>query len=284
MRSVSACIVAGWIGALAWACASPHGGFTDDGTGDPSDAGQPDASEVVDKGEAGGGEDSGASADTGSATDSAQAKDTAPSVDAAGCAKVGASKTCGLAPQCGCPSDQTCDLNTSGDTLCVGPAGINGEGNLCSNTGSCAVGLSCVWGNACHRFCSAPGAPCGNDAGLCVQLKDNADAAIPNLMLCEVRCQLQDPNACGGGGVGCFPSSAGTGGSDCARAGNGAVDAPCTYLDDCQAGLGCIGVQGSQAQCRKWCRVGQNGDCGGQTCGALNPPLVINGVTYGSCP
>jgi hypothetical protein len=205
-----------------------------------------------------------------------------PSPDAGHCVAVGPSKTCGVSPQCGCPANMTCDLNTSADTVCVGPAGIGAAGALCVNTGSCVLGLTCLYGGTCHAFCADAGQPCG-DAGNCIQLRDQTDAAVPNATVCEIKCQLQDTTSCGSGGA-CYPSAVTANGTDCFRAGQGALNTACMYLDDCAAGLGCVGPSPSQSHCKKWCRVGNNADCGGQTCAGFGSKLVLNGQEYGSCP
>jgi hypothetical protein len=134
----------------------------------------------------------------------------------------------------------------------------------------------------CHAFCAGAGQPCG-DAGTCIQLKDQNDASVPSALVCEVKCRLEDPTSCGSGGA-CFESIATPGASDCYRAGKNALNATCMYADDCAAGLGCVGVSAGQYKCKKWCRVGNNADCGGGTCSGFGSKLVINGQEYGSCP
>jgi hypothetical protein len=245
---------------------------------------------VTGQSEAGGDTGSASAPDTGGGDDVAQpipdagpgADTNAPPADAGYCLRVGKSATCGTAPQCGCPSNMTCDLTNSADTVCVGPAGIGTAGSLCANTGSCALGMTCLYRSTCHSFCATPGQPCG-DAGKCIQLLDQNDAAVPNASLCEINCQLQDPGSCGNGGA-CYASLETPGATDCYLAGSGVLNAACTYANDCAAGLGCVSVGGAAAKCKKSCRVGNNADCGGQTCTGFNPKLVLNGQEYGSCP
>jgi hypothetical protein len=207
-------------------------------------------------------------------------------LDGPACAKAGVSETCGVSPQCGCAPNQTCDFawNVEGDldTTCVGPPGVNLEGNVCVNTSSCALGLSCAMGGTCHAFCRNPGEACtGERQGQCIQVVDGTQAAVFGLALCEIKCALQDPDACGPFAA-CYPSGV-TGGSDCGRAGTVEPDGECSYLNDCQAGYGCVGPANQKRHCERWCRVGLD-DCASRSCAPLNPALVINDVTYGTCP
>ncbi len=206
-----------------------------------------------------------------------------PPPDSGGCARVGPGRACGVAPQCGCSSGETCDLTASGDSQCVGPAGLGVPGNHCVNAAACEVGLTCGYGQSCRPFCTTAGQPCGGaNLGTCIQLKGGSGAAIPNFLVCEIKCQLHEPGSCGLGS-GCFQSSITAGASDCYSAGSKGYNQVCVYADDCQAGYGCVGVSGGTYRCKKWCRVGQN-DCGGATCAGFGTPLVVNNVTYGTCP
>jgi hypothetical protein len=211
--------------------------------------------------------------------------DAGPPPDAGACTRVGPSKACGVAPQCGCSANETCDLTPTGDSQCVGPAGLGAAGNHCVNDAACKVGLTCAYGDSCRPFCTTAGQACGaSNLGTCVQLHDAKGAAIPNLLVCEIKCQLQDPSSCGFGS-GCFQSSVTAGASDCYAAGTKGLNQVCVYADDCQAGFGCIGVGSGTYHCKHWCRVGQGAtDCGGATCTGFSPALVMNNVTYGTCP
>ena len=209
--------------------------------------------------------------------------DAAPPADASTCTRVGPGQACGVAPQCGCSANQTCDLNGTGDSSCVGPAGLGVAGNHCVNAAACQVGLTCGYGQSCRPFCKTPGQACGgSNLGTCIQLKDRNGGAVPNFFVCEIKCELQDPSSCGFGS-GCFQSSVTVGASDCYSAGTKGLNQVCVYADDCQAGYGCVGFGGGTYRCKKWCRVGQS-DCGGTTCAGFSPALVVNGVSYGTCP
>ncbi|MEA2750890.1 MAG: hypothetical protein QOI41_5033 [Myxococcales bacterium] len=203
------------------------------------------------------------------------------------CVRSAPSNKCGVFPQCGCTLAQTCDVpDSSGNAECV-VAGTAKMGAPCVATAGCAVGLTCLFG-ICHAFCGNPGNACGiAKTGSCVQIKDSAMAAVPNLSVCNIACDLRDANACGG------TTAAGSGAcvldanneTDCATAGTAPLNGTCGGAVDCGATLVCV-VTGSATtgSCKKWCRVGQN-DCGGTTaCGAFGTPLMVGGVQYGACP
>ena len=210
-----------------------------------------------------------------------------PAIDSgSACAKVGPSNVCGIDPQCGCGTDGTCDINGSkGETACVAPAGTIGQGSYCTQTAGCQAGLTCRYGGTCHSFCSSPGTDCtGPGLGKCVQLT-NGDAGVPNFTVCENKCALEDPNACGGSGAGCFESQYNPGTTDCYQAGTKALGGTCTYLDDCVSGMGCISTgTATTGTCKRWCRVGTT-DCGGAVvCKGFTPQYMLNGSQYGFCP
>jgi hypothetical protein len=266
---------AGSLAMLAYACA--QGAPTSSGPAQVLDA---SGSDVASGGEAASTNDA---ADTGSMPDGGVGVDSGtPPLDAGQCLRVGTNHACGLSPQCGCAIAETCDVSTSNaaETTCVGPAGNGVGGSLCANTGSCARGLTCLYSGTCHAFCAQADQACA-DGGMCLQLRDQADAAVPNALVCEIACQLQDTAGCGAGGA-CYPSMQHAGITDCYRAGMGTLGANCTYLNDCAAGLGCVGS--GSGQCKHWCRAGNGADCGGQICSGFNPKLVLNGQEYGTCP
>jgi len=290
MRRASFLVSAMGIAALGGACATAPAistGFSDDTS---REAGA-DAKPPIDAAAAA--EDSAPVVDPSDASDAsfldppdtaAPPVDAAPAPDAStSCTKVGPSNACGVSPQCGCSSTETCDLTATGDSACVGPAGLGVPGNHCINAAACQAGLTCGYGDSCRPFCSTAGQPCtGTNLGKCIQLNGAGNQPIPNFMVCEIKCQLQDPSSCGFGS-GCFASSVTAGASDCYGTGAKGYNQTCVYADDCQAGYGCVGVSGGTYHCKKWCRIGQN-DCGGPTCAGLNPALVVNNVTYGTCP
>ncbi len=202
--------------------------------------------------------------------------------DASTCRGVGPNEACGISAQCGCGTAATCDITShAGDTACV-PSGIIPEGGYCTQTAGCQTGLTCRYGGTCHAFCSAPGAACTN-GGTCTQVTDSADAGIPNFLVCERGCSLENADACGAG-AGCFESQLTPGSTDCYQTGTHLLGDVCAYVNDCAAGLGCVSIGSAAATCKKWCRVGTN-DCGGAiVCKGFTPQYMLNSTQYGFCP
>jgi hypothetical protein len=203
------------------------------------------------------------------------------------CKRTAPSNKCGLVPQCGCTLAETCDLaDSSGGVGCV-TAGKAVMGAPCIGTEGCAVGLTCVFGT-CHAFCGNPGSACTlPKTGGCLQVKATGGAAIPNLTVCRVACDLRDAAACGGttaAGTGvCSVDAAGA--TDCAKGGTRTLGQVCTPTDDCGPALVCA-VPGAAVNgtCKKWCRVGTN-DCGGATaCNGFGTKVMVGAVEYGACP
>jgi hypothetical protein len=200
------------------------------------------------------------------------------------CKRTAPSNACGVFPQCGCAAGETCDVSDAqGNAACV-PFGKAKMGAPCTHTVGCSKGLTCVFGT-CHSFCGAAGA-CGQPGtGDCIQVTAGGGAAVPNLTVCLVACDLRDAMSCGG------TTSAGTGvcvvgndgKTDCQLGGKKTLNQTCT--NDCGPGLVCtIQGTGSTGTCKKWCRVGTN-DCGGAAvCSGFQTPVMVNGVEHGRCP
>lgn len=203
------------------------------------------------------------------------------------CKRTAPSNKCGLLPQCGCTLAETCDVqDTSGAVDCV-TAGKAAMGAPCVATAGCSVGLTCVFGT-CHAYCNNPGNACtGAKLGACVQVKDQSGAAIPNLSVCRVACDLRDVNACGGttaAGTGvCMVDDKGE--TDCAEGGTAAVGQTCSPTVECGPGLVCtLSGSATTGTCKKWCRVGTN-DCGGTTaCNGFQDKVMVGTVEHGACP
>lgn len=207
------------------------------------------------------------------------------------CKKSSPSNVCDVVPQCGCPPAQTCDVgDLNGTTKCV-TAGKAPMGQPCTATAGCALGLTCI-GGTCHAFCNNPGSPCTQaGTGVCTQIKDQNDKAIPNLAICRLACAPHDPMSCGGktaAGIGvCFVDDNGE--TDCQRGGSGAEHDACNHDDKCGPGLVCITTTPAAggaptSSCRRWCRVGQNDCTGGKTCVGLKAEVKVGNVVYGACP
>jgi hypothetical protein len=211
-----------------------------------------------------------------------------PPVDA-NCKRSAPSNVCGVTPQCGCAPTHTCDVvDSKGTARCV-TAGRAPMGQPCTATAGCALGLTCI-GGTCHAFCNDPGKACtAAKTGLCTQIKNSADQAIPNLAICRVACAPEDPTSCGGktnAGVGvCIVD--GSGGTDCQSGGERTESQTCGPNEECGPGLVCttrtVGST-TTSTCKRWCRVGQN-DCGaGKTCGGFSPEVKVGTLAYGACP
>jgi hypothetical protein len=220
-----------------------------------------------------------ASKDTSTTTDTGP-QDTGPAIDVSNCVTSPPSNVCGVFPQCGCSSNQTCEVNQTaldGTSSCI-MAGTKTTGQACTATaGQCASGLTCIWGE-CHPYCGTSGAMCTDPlTNYCVNLTDSSNNPIPNLLICHINCQLQDPSACGGGGEGCIYFATDT--VDCYPVGtSGTCSATNT---ECKPGDVCV-QQGAVYTCAPWCRIGMN-DCTSGTCNAFSMPPTVDGQQYGYC-
>jgi hypothetical protein len=219
--------------------------------------------------------------DAGSGTDSGGNTGS----EAGSCQKI--SNACGVDPQCGCSSVETCDLDSAGNASCVS-AGTGALGRACASSASCARGTTCVWG-ACRPYCSNEGAACtAAGTNVCTQVRLQDGGAIPSFKVCQVDCDLRDPNACGGtnaaGTAGCVHD--GQGHTDCERVGTVPENGDCSGQNRCGPGLICVypTAQPTQLRCKKWCRVGVSADCGGQACTGFTTKAMVGSVEYGACP
>lgn len=204
------------------------------------------------------------------------------------CQRTPPSNKCGLVPQCGCTLAETCDVDdAAGNVSCV-TAGKAVMGAPCTTTAGCARGLTCSFGT-CHSFCANPGGKCTDPkTGACLQVKAAGGAAVPNLAVCQVACDLRDAAGCGGttaAGTGvCMVDSKGA--TDCVGvSGAKTLGQVCAPTDDCGPALVCVTTGGAtNGNCRKWCRVGTN-DCGGAVvCGGFQTKVMVGTTEYGSCP
>lgn len=208
-------------------------------------------------------------------------KDTGSGVDVVdNCVKAPPSDVCGVFPQCDCPSNETCEVNQTkldGSSSCV-IAGTKTTGQPCTaTTGQCAPGLTCIWGE-CHPYCGTAGASCTDPlTNSCVNLTDNSMNPIPNLLVCHVNCQLQDPSSCGGGSEGCIYFSTDT--VDCYPVGTSTT---CSATTQCAPGDVCVYDGVSTYTCYRWCRIGFS-DCTTGTCNAFGMSPTVKGQAYGYC-
>lgn len=211
--------------------------------------------------------------------------DASASIPDDGCKRAAPSGECGVVPQCGCAETHTCDVvDSTGTARCI-TAGRAPMGHPCTATAGCALGLTCIFGT-CHAFCTGPTKACPQPStGACVQVETQTGVAIPNLQICRVACELNDPKSCGGktnAGIGvCYVD--GEGGTDCQEGGLRAESEPCSDTEVCGPGLVCTSST-SGSMCKRWCRVGQD-DCGpGKNCAGLASEVNVGTVVYGVCP
>ena len=204
------------------------------------------------------------------------------------CVRTAPSKKCGLVPQCGCTTTETCDVaDQAGNVECV-TAGKAVMGNPCVATAGCARGLTCMFGT-CHAYCNTPGSACTEpNTNGCLQVKGSNDAGIPNLAVCQVKCDLRDAVGCGGttpAGTGlCIVDDKGT--TDCVNVASPKPQgAACAPTDDCAPSTVCVTTGGApNGTCRKWCRVGTT-DCGGAVaCPSFGTKVFVGTQEYGACP
>ncbi len=201
------------------------------------------------------------------------------------CKRTAPSNKCGVAPQCGCTAIETCDVQDSaGNVACI-TAGKGAMGTPCQSSAACGRGMTCSFGT-CHELCGNPGGKCTSPkTSDCMQVKLQSGAAVPNLAVCLVSCDLRDPNACGGttaSGTGvCVVDDKGV--TDCQEGGTKTNGQACGAGAECGPALVCV-TSGTTSTCRKWCRVGTN-DCGGTTaCGGFQTKIMVGSTEYGACP
>lgn len=206
------------------------------------------------------------------------------------CTTTPPSNVCGLVPQCGCLNTETCHIDDDkGNVACIA-AGKAKMGAPCTGTQGCLRGLTCIFGT-CHAFCDAPGTACtAAGTGQCIQVQAG-QTAVPNYKVCLVKCDLRDAQSCGGttaAGTGvCIVDDKGN--TDCQEGGSKKELETCVgngTFEDCGPALVCVSVTSggnTTQQCRKWCRVGMNADCGGKVCQGFGTKVMVGTVEYGVC-
>lgn len=287
IRSLASVLVLGTLAAIA-ACAegtSPDGMATDfvepkktteptepedesvtvppkgSSNGDPSEE-EEDPSGASSSGSSGSsGTSSGSSGTSSGSSGSSTSSSSGGTPDAGSCVKVAPSNVCGLTPQCGCAANETCDVTnkSNGSVSCI-LAGGGPVGSLCTTSSQCAVGLTCAYG-ACRPYCATENTACtGAGLGMCGQYYDPPGTAVPNSKVCTITCDLRNPSAACGSNTCIWDGSVNA--SDCDTAGTKGLYAACTKYNDCKQGMACVNHPIFGYECERWCRVGQNGDCG----------------------
>jgi hypothetical protein len=212
-----------------------------------------------------------------------------------------AASACVVFPQCGCSATQSCDItDTSGNMVCVA-TGTTANWNLCTGSGQCRKGSSCVHG-VCTPFCANVGAPSADCAGgnECYQLQDASQSPavnIPNDKVCTLNCDPVNPqNATGGyapcgAGVNCYPdtdhyawclgptTAAGTQGVDCTDTSSLAANPSL-----CAVGYYCVPGSTFGGTCYKTCHKAQTGECPGSTaCTSFSTKQYAGSLEIGYC-
>jgi hypothetical protein len=194
---------------------------------------------------------------------------------------------CDTWPQCGCNAGMNCDVTgLDGKTACV-LAGNVQPYRSCGAANACGAGYACIGGDhsVCKQFCES-NADCAGSLRECLQVVYAADDAgtetpIPEYKVCSAGCALEDSAATCGPDATCYPNAAATA-TDCiGDVGTATGPNGCSSTDPftCAPGYVCL----ADDSCKKWCRVGQVGDCPGSSCGGFSTPLILDGVTYGAC-
>jgi hypothetical protein len=197
--------------------------------------------------------------------------------DTSTCVTTPPSKKCGVFPQCGCTLAQTCDvMGSKGEVDCT-TAGTAPMGHPCTATSGCKVGLTCMFGT-CHAYCDKAGQACATaGTGNCIQVNATGGVPVPNMLVCLVKCALEDPKSCGGttvAGTGvCFVDD--KGGTDCQSGGTRTENQTCNPSMECGPALVCTGPAGQDGTCKKWCKV---------VCRSFSTKVMVGTQEYGACP
>lgn len=185
----------------------------------------------------------------------------APILDGGSCVTGAPSHACGLAPQCGCAGNETCVVEdtTTGAVGCA-LAGGGPLASLCTTSSQCAVGLTCAYG-ACRPYCETVNIPCsGTGLGSCTELATAAGTPVPNAAVCTITCDLRNPSPVCGSNTCIWDRSVHS--TDCDKAGTKSLYAACSSYNDCAPGLACVNHPWAGFECERWCRVGNDFDCG----------------------
>ncbi|MEP7121289.1 MAG: hypothetical protein ABJE95_10285 [Byssovorax sp.] len=279
-------LLAGGAAVAAGACGYPTFGFVSDGTSTTGG--------VVTGG--GGASTSSSVAGTGggdAATSSADSSAASASGTGGGgpvCAITHKGKgTCEYLPghECGCPDVTTkCAVidETTGESDCI-PIGASPTAawSGCDTDNDCAAKTWCDLDlHVCKPICSIT-ADCSAGAHCVPVLQSKVNTPIPSLKACTAHCDPQSAAPCGVG-LTCLQDSNSE--FDCARSKKTVLGAMCTYADDCDKGLLCIG-SGAMFTCEKWCHPADafGGGCPFDKlfCSSFATAVTYNSSTYGFC-
>ncbi|HVY48919.1 MAG TPA: hypothetical protein VHB21_23680 [Minicystis sp.] len=195
----------------------------------------------------------------------------------------------------GCDGDQTCAMVPAAaggwQFSCV-PQGTSVYPEPCDvSAGGCAPGYVCVsYGTPTEGVCEArcattDGCATGQTCGETPGEISYGDETIRDEGTCKRPCDPVDPASTCLSGMTCveFGDADGIAEADCAFAtGNGTGPGDCAGDPlACAPGYTC---RPSDGACLAWCYAGQSSSCPmGTTCVVDAPPVVVQGVGYGTC-
>jgi len=216
-----------------------------------------------------------------------------PAVTDAGTDGVQTFPGCDPAVAGSCPATQTCYVDCASRMGRCVPGGTRGPGELCGSNNDCAPGTQCFDFNCpsttrvCLKFCA------GDDA--CAALSNSAATStcrdpvlcpdMTTYKTCGFACDPRGTATLGcPTGLNCFLFADSAGGQDSPSCGCpaptrvGTDGASCMASTDCAPGFICDQMAAGLF-CRRLCKMGSAGDCGGTTtCTAL-----ANNSVFGVC-
>jgi hypothetical protein len=155
-----------------------------------------------------------------------------------------------------CAVTDTCDVDPTTFLFECRPEGDIGVGVRCDAGGTCAGALSCVDG-ICHSFCDAQHGcdPGDNESSCLYTLSDTAT-------VCDNNCNVLDGSGCPNPGLQCVADFTNNLTLLCVPDGyfgNKPLGSLCSFLDECDHGLGCD-TEGSST-CVPYCDVANPTTC-----------------------
>lgn len=200
---------------------------------------------------------------------------------------------CDPAVASSCPATQTCYVDCANQAGRCVPGGTKGPGELCSGNSDCAPGTQCFDFKCpsptlvCLKFCAGDDAcaPLSNGAGASSCRDPVLCPAMTTYRTCGFACDPRGTATVGcPPGLNCFLFADPAGGPDspscgCPAASRVGTDGvACIASSDCAPGFICDQMNAGQF-CRRLCKMGSAGDCGGSaTCTAL-----ANNAVFGVC-
>ena len=180
-------------------------------------------------------------------------------------------------PAAGCVAEAPCTLGScpegfgcypSTNAYCI-PEGPRAEGGRCFESLDCNEGLECMEIELRLRICArscvegCPGETCSMDR-------------------CTLDCSLLPSDTVCGVGTRCLDTRDGR--AECRPLEDDRAEgATCVDQLDCGRGLRCIRESSRESRCRTVCDLDGAATCPAGRCIGLEPPLVVNGRTYGAC-